>query len=439
MKKRWSLHLSPISLLAWLFSAGAVLAGFETVTVSPKNLNKEVKFYSEYAAQMHTLTVRPASGYKFKSGPSLSLNPENLWASTGSNSFSMTDMEDRRQITAMVVGVLVPDGSGGSGTPPEYPFAISMITRYFTMDFIEPTGGTEFIKDEDIPVAVFLINAVGAPASGSVNFSSNLGSFGMNNPATVHSGLAEGTLTVTADGGTKGKITASASEIDITDNKKASGEKESEEFTAWELKFDSLFATSSSNSVPVHYNPSTQEVRLYILQEVFGEVKVLPPDIPNEKAQIRIVQNVISYRDYTYTSPPPGKTKSVSTTGGSRAWDDTFDVNHPDAEHDRHGQGLKIDYSDMPSHGWKNDSNTRWTAMSVNDSFTCYLQVKFTSQDKWKTVGVVTWPFAGSATRNGTNWSGAANALVISTGSASSEEPIYDSPNIHTDFNFQDQ
>lgn len=382
MKKYLLFYLLGVGLLFWFFSADAILAGSETVTVSPSNLNKEVKFYSEYVGQMHTLMVQAASGFKFKSGPSLSLNPESLWSSSGSNSFKIADMEDRTEISAKVEGVLVPDGNGGgSGTPPEYPFEISMITRYFRMEFIEPTEDTEFIKDENIPVAVSLLNSIGLPASGSVIFNSVLGSFG-NNTATVQSGLAGGILTVTAGGGTKGKISASASQIDITDGKIASGEKESDEFTAWELKYNTLYSIADSASEPVEYDPITGKVMLYIRQQVFGVIKVKPRDIPDNKIDIRIVQDVVAYREYVYNSPPPGKTKRVLSTNGSRF----LDVIHLSPRR-RDGESMDLIYEDEPRHGWSSNSSALWSSLSVSDSFICYLQVKFSSQNEWKTLG----------------------------------------------------
>jgi hypothetical protein len=52
-----------------------------------------VKFYSNLAGEIHNLTLNPASGYRFKSGPNHTINPETVWSKIGANKFSMVDVE----------------------------------------------------------------------------------------------------------------------------------------------------------------------------------------------------------------------------------------------------------------------------------------------------------------------------------------------------------
>jgi len=400
-------QLSRIGALSLLLSTNVLLAGTETVTVSPDNLNKEVKFYSEYAAQMHTLTVQAASGFKFKSGPSLSLNPESLWSSTGGNSFSMIDMEDRTVNSAKVDGVLVPTGSGGgSGTPPEYPFEITMISKYFTVAFIDPDSGTTYVvKGEKTPVSVSLVNAVGAPASGSVTFSSTLGSFGLNNPATVQSGVASSELTVTASARTKAKITASASNVDITDSKTASGDKESEEYTVAEIQFVSLEAIGGSTVVTPNAGGG-KTYSAFVFME--GRAKVDPPEASNAVgATVQLVQYGGGGHHYTISGTPI----QDYINGGQDG-----DINRSVSQEEEYFTVLGDDapFLGFSATEWSNLSSLQ-TLLSMN----VYLQYRINSGD-WKTMGRMNWFWSGGLDSS----KAASGGVPDATGSANSESPV---------------
>jgi len=221
---------STVALIAAIFFAGSLSAEELNVIVSPSNTNPTVKYYSNIAGEIHNLTVQPAAGYAFRDPPVLQLNPDGLWTHLGTGSFGLANMDGQAQHTALVHGTIVPvGGGGGGGTVTPIPFDVNMITHYFTMGFLSPDLETETVEAEsELEVSVVLANAIGAPTTGMVVFSSTLGTFsgtGIN----VIGGMASGTLTITGTAGMQGVVVANASNVDITFGEKAAGSKSSHE------------------------------------------------------------------------------------------------------------------------------------------------------------------------------------------------------------------
>lgn len=197
-----------------------------TVVVSPDNNHPKVKYYSNVAGELHSLTVQPAPGYKLSDPPTLELNPDGLWTALDAGSFGLANMGGRAQHSAMVAGSLVPIGAGGGGAGAPIPFDVNMLSHYFTISFFNPSPGMASVDPgSQVGVSVILANAVGAPASGSVNFSSGLGTF--TGGGTVVGGMASSTLTVTGSVGMQDAITANAFGVDITGGETASGTAQS--------------------------------------------------------------------------------------------------------------------------------------------------------------------------------------------------------------------
>lgn len=222
-------HLSTyLLLLISLFLGATTLLGEELgVIISPENTNPSITFHSNTAGELHSLTILPASGYRFRDPPILELNPAELWTRTASSSFSLLDMDGRKHHSAKIIGSITPvgGGSGGGGRDITIPFDISLITKYFTTTFLLPTPFTHTLtQNSEIDVSVVLSTATGQPASGILTFSSTLGTFsGTSIPLTA--GSAFDRLTISGTVGLQSTISAHASQIPIAFDQFASGTK----------------------------------------------------------------------------------------------------------------------------------------------------------------------------------------------------------------------
>ncbi|MFP4674064.1 MAG: hypothetical protein ACLFO5_05690 [Opitutales bacterium] len=200
-----------------------------------------MKFFSEMPGSTHTLDVYVATGWQFVEGPGLFSNPNGLWTKTGSTTFEVTNLDDNigelddgaglAEHEAKVDGrIRKINGSGGGGSSSAIDVSVTMLTRYFSMNFDEPLDNDkEFLQEEeeDIPVKVLLVNASGEPPeTATVDFTLDNNAATLQESTTYNNGSAENLLTVTGDAGDTFTITAEADNVDITGSRTASGENE---------------------------------------------------------------------------------------------------------------------------------------------------------------------------------------------------------------------
>jgi len=124
-----------------------------------------------------------------------------------------------KQASVTVSGSIAPGGcgcTGGGGTPPPPDsFSISVLDRLAWIKFTQPTNGTNLTtcagSTNDVAVQVTLGDAA-TPSSGTVTFSSALGTFNPSGAITLVSGAASAQFIASTNAGS-GTITATANNL----------------------------------------------------------------------------------------------------------------------------------------------------------------------------------------------------------------------------------
>lgn len=286
-------HTLPAILLTSLLFPFALCADSKSVTIGPDNRTPPtVNFYSNTAGETHQLTVNIESGWRFVTGPKLEVNPLNLWSGPSGNTFNMLSLGNldggsgKAKVEATVVGTIRrvdQGGEGGGGTVDDLSFTVNMLTRYFSINFKQPFESRSFCLkgEEGLLVSVLLTNATGgAPSEANVIFTSKYSSvsFSQGGSASYNLGIAQATFNISssAEAGNTFKITADATDVDITENQTATGSKTSKKhmtiFTAtFQPKFEDPLTLMDETELKVLVEPEevaqkfTFEIRRLVL------------------------------------------------------------------------------------------------------------------------------------------------------------------------------
>jgi len=302
-KNRFSFLL----MLAMLAIPFGLWGESKSVKVGPKNTHPTVTFYSNTPGEIHQLTVNIVSGWEFVSGPTLKPDPDGLWSHAGGRTFSilnsgknigsLDDGAGRAEVTAEIKGTIrrIPQGGGeGSGAVEDLRFLVRMLTRYFSMAFVEPFDLRSFcLQGEDgLLVSVTLTNATGGPpADAAVEFffQNSLASMDADS-ASYSNGTAQATFTVSssAAAGSTFKITADASNVDITDEQKATGQRQSQEFlTIVAPEFEILDGSDEPTGIVRARMDKDETSSDY--QWLSGKVRLLPTPSNEWKGEAELV------------------------------------------------------------------------------------------------------------------------------------------------------
>lgn len=216
-------------VVIWMLTGLSSHAADASVTIpwegGQGTFTTNIYFYTSTVGETKTLHVSPENCYRFTSEPGTLPNGLTV-VLTGYTAhqalYSITIIGTNKQGSVQISGAIEPEcgGGGGGGDLPQRPFDISVLQKLAWIYFTQPANGTNLVlyagTTNTVTAKVVLGDAT-APSSGTVNFTSGLGTFTSNNIALNAGGSASTGFASSPNGG-NGTITATASNLKDANN-----------------------------------------------------------------------------------------------------------------------------------------------------------------------------------------------------------------------------